>query len=34
MFSNTRWTIVLATRQPTPESATALETICHLLEKR
>jgi RNA polymerase sigma-70 factor (ECF subfamily) len=28
LFPNTRWSVVLATRQPTPESATALETIC------
>ena len=28
LFPNTRWSVVLATRQPTPESAAALETIC------
>ncbi len=28
VFPNTRWSVVLATRQPTPESAAALETIC------
>lgn len=27
-FPNTRWSVVLATRQPTPESAAALENIC------
>jgi RNA polymerase sigma-70 factor (ECF subfamily) len=28
VFPNTRWSLVLAARQPTPESAAALETIC------
>lgn len=28
VFPNTRWSVVLATRQPTPESAAALEIIC------
>jgi RNA polymerase sigma factor (sigma-70 family) len=28
VFPNTRWSLVLATRQPTPEAAAALETIC------
>jgi RNA polymerase sigma-70 factor (ECF subfamily) len=28
LFPNTRWSVVLATRQTTPESAAALETIC------
>lgn len=28
VFPNTRWSVVLAARQPTPESAAALETIC------
>jgi hypothetical protein len=27
VFPNTRWSLVLAARQPTPESAAALETI-------
>src|SRR5579862_4902707 len=27
-FPNTRWSVVLAARQPSPDSATALETIC------
>jgi RNA polymerase sigma-70 factor (ECF subfamily) len=28
VFPNTRWSVVLAARQPTPESAVALEAIC------
>jgi RNA polymerase sigma factor (sigma-70 family) len=28
VFPNTRWSVVLAARQPTPESAAALEAIC------
>ena len=28
MFPNTRWSVVLAARRPTPESAVALEAIC------
>jgi RNA polymerase sigma-70 factor (ECF subfamily) len=28
VFPNTRWSVVLAARQPSPESAVALETIC------
>jgi RNA polymerase sigma factor (sigma-70 family) len=28
VFPNTRWSVVLAARQPSPESASALETIC------
>jgi hypothetical protein len=28
VFPNTRWSVVLAARQPTPEPAAALETIC------
>jgi RNA polymerase sigma-70 factor (ECF subfamily) len=28
VFPNTRWSVVLAARQPSPESAAALETIC------
>ena len=27
-FPNTRWSVVIAARQPSPESAAALETIC------
>jgi RNA polymerase sigma factor (sigma-70 family) len=28
VFPNTRWTVVLAARQPSPEAAVALETLC------
>jgi RNA polymerase sigma factor (sigma-70 family) len=28
VFPNTRWSVVLAARQPTPESADAMESIC------
>ena len=28
VFPNTRWSVVLAARQPSPESAAALEAIC------
>ena len=28
VFPNTRWSVVIAARQPSPESAAALETIC------
>jgi RNA polymerase sigma-70 factor (ECF subfamily) len=28
VFPNTRWSVVLAARQPTPESAAALEVLC------
>jgi RNA polymerase sigma-70 factor (ECF subfamily) len=28
VFPNTRWSVVLAARQPSPESAAALETLC------
>jgi hypothetical protein len=28
VFPNTRWSVVLAARQPSAESAAALETIC------